>query len=225
MERESRNREKAGSPAARKQKRPLSGGNRICIGPHAEMSEDIIILKAAGSRRGDAAEAEFMARACGLDFRVAKPWGNIDPYDVLVGFGRGFWRVQVKCAYRGRTGYEAMATSTTSAYTKDDIDFFAAWVVQENIWYIVPVEAGEGYRWLHFHPGAPGQRGESRLEKYREAWCLLTCLPKARGWKDIPVVCRCKKQLPIRCAVCPCRTDTLCTTDTPCGTDTPVRRS
>lgn len=184
-------------------RRPAS---RIWIGPNVETFGDVILLNATGSRRGDAAEAEFMARACGLAFRVAKPWGNIDPYDVLVGAGRGFWRVQVKCAYRGRRGeYEAMATSTTALYTKDDIDFVAAWVVQQNIWYIVPVEAAEGYRWLHFHPGKPGQRGESRLERYREAWCLLACSPKARGWNDIPPVCRCRGQLAVRCAVCPGR--------------------
>jgi PD-(D/E)XK endonuclease len=177
----------------------------IRIIPDPDASGDILTLKASGSRRGDAAEAEFMARACGLDFRVAKPWGNIDPYDVLVGFRRGFWRVQVKCAYHSRRGYEAMATSTTSIYTKDDIDFYAAWVVQQNIWYIVPIEAGVGYRWLHFHPGTPGQRGESRLEKYREAWCLLKCSPRRRGLNDIPTRCRCRGELPTRCAVCPRR--------------------
>jgi len=160
-------------------------------------------ISATGSRRGDAAEAEFIARACGMNLRVAKPWGNIDPYDALVGMGSMFWRVQVKCAYHQRNrGYEAMATSTTAVYTKNEIDFFAAWVVQRNIWYIVPIEAGIGYRWLHFNPEFIGQRGESRLEKYREAWCLLACEPKARGWQDIPIVCRCR-ELPVRCASCP----------------------
>jgi hypothetical protein len=160
-------------------------------------------IRATGSRRGDTAEAEFIARACGLSFRVAKPWGNIDPYDVLVGMGSGFWRVQVKCAYhQPNRGYEAMATSTTAVYTKNEIDFYAAWVVQKNIWYIVPIEAGIGYRWLHFNPEYIGQRGESRLEKYREAWCLLTCKPRARGRNDIPARCRCR-ELPVRCAACP----------------------
>lgn len=146
-----------------------------------------------------------MVRACGLDFRVAKPWGNIDPYDVLVGVERGFWRVQVKCAYRRREGeYEARGAGTKLGYTKNEIDFLAAWAVQKNIWYIVPIEAFEGHKRLHFHPGRRLRRGENRLEKYREAWCLLACPPKARGWKDIPVLCRCK-DLESRCAVCPNR--------------------
>ncbi len=86
-------------------------------------------------------------------------------------------------------------------YTKDDIDFIAAHLIQENIWYIVPVEAFGGRARLTLTPRA---RGKNKYEKYREAWCLLACEPKARGWKDIPALCRCK-DLPVRCAVCPHR--------------------
>jgi PD-(D/E)XK endonuclease len=167
---------------------------------------ELIELQAVGSpsssRIGDAAEAEFVARACGLDFRVAKPWGNIDPYDVLVGMGRGFWRVQVKRATRQYGGrYQARAGGNRRRYTKETIDFIAAYVAQENIWYIVPVEAFAGRAALHFNPHG---RRKSKYEKYREAWCLLACDPRVRGWKDIPVLCRCK-DLPESCAVCPNR--------------------
>ena len=151
-------------------------------------------------RRGDGTEAAFLALACDLDFRTAKPWGDNDPYDVLVGMGRGFWRVQVKRATPDRPGeYLAKAASHGRPYTKGEVDFIAAHVVDENIWYIVPVEAFEGRLSLYLHP-RPGSK--AKYEKYREAWCLLACDPKARGWKDIPVLCRCK-DLPVRCAVCP----------------------
>lgn len=183
-------------------RRPTS---RIWIGPNTEMSEEIITLNAIGSRKGDAAEAEFMARACGLAFRVAKPWGNIDPYDVLVGAGRGFWRVQVKCATNIGPGKYWANGHASSLYTKNDVDFLAVWLVEKNVWYIVPIEAIEGRATLYFRHGTGTRRRESRLERYREAWCLLACPPKARGWKDIPVVCRCRAQLAVRCAVCPRR--------------------
>lgn len=173
--------------------------SRIWLGPHTEMAEEVIRLNAIGSRKGDAAEAEFMARACGLAFRVAKPWGNIDPYDVLVGAGRGFWRVQVKCAHREEDGrYHAGCARPSGNYTKDLVDFMAAYLVAVNVWYILPIEACEGRTTLYFNPGERG-----KYERYREAWCLLACPPKARGWKDIPVVCRCRGQLAVRCAVCP----------------------
>jgi PD-(D/E)XK endonuclease len=171
-----------------------------------EAVPEVITIYAVGcpstSRKGDADEAAFVAKACELDFRVAKPWGNIDPYDLLVGMGRGFWRVQVKRASHGGNGrYLARNGGYRGCYTKDNIDFIAAHVVQENVWYIVPVEAFEGRASLHFNPRG---RRKAKYEKYREAWCLLACEPKARGWKDIPVLCRCK-DLPVRCAVCPNR--------------------
>jgi PD-(D/E)XK endonuclease len=167
---------------------------------------EVITIHAVGcpdpKRRGEATEAEFIARASGFDFRIAKPWGDSDSYDVLVGMGRGFWRVQVKRASLHLYGqYAARAGGHSSHYTKDDIDFIAAHLVQENIWYIVPIEAFEGRTGLHFNPKG---RCKNKYEKYREAWCLLACPPKARGWKDIPVLCRCK-DLPVRCAVCPHR--------------------
>ena len=168
---------------------------------------EVITIHAVGcpsaGRLGDSDEAAFVARACEFDFRVAKPWGNIDPYDVLVGMGRGFWRVQVKRATQhGHGQYQAKSGGRRGHYTKDTIDFIAAHVVQEDIWYIVPVEAFAGRAILHFNPHG---RRKSKYEKYREAWCLLACDPKARGWKDVPVLCRCK-DLPVRCAVCPRRT-------------------
>lgn len=163
-----------------------------------------ITLLAVGSpntkRRGDASEAAFISRACGFDLRVAKPWGDNDSYDVLVGFGHGFWRVQVKSAascWRG--SYGVPAGGTRGLYTKNEIDFIAAQIVPDDVWYIVPVEAFAGRSRLNLYPRG-WHRG--KYEKYREAWCLLGCSETARGWEDVPVVCRCR-ELPVRCAVCP----------------------
>jgi hypothetical protein len=183
----------------------IATGKSVRISGHT--SGELITIHAVADRdpkrRGEATEAEFVARATGLNFRVAKPWGDSEPYDILIGFGRGFWRVQVKLASDKRRGqYLVRARRHTGPYTKDNIDFIAAHVARENIWYVVPVEAFEEVtRFLHFNPQS---RRQSKYEKYREAWCLLACGPKARGWKDIPMLCRCK-ELPVRCAVCPRR--------------------
>jgi hypothetical protein len=148
---------------------------------------------------GEASEAAFVARAKGFNFSVGKLWGEADACDTVVGFLRKFWRVQVKCAYcciRGQ--YVVKAGGDSHLYTKDDIDFIAAHIVPENIWYIVPVEAFQGKTMLHFNPRTRG----GMYEKYREAWCLLAVEEKLRGRKDIPNKCRCP-DLPIRCAACP----------------------
>lgn len=80
------------------------------------------------------------------------------------------------------------------------MDFIVACVVPENAWYVVPIEIAEGRTMLWFNPRGTG----ARFEKYREAWCLLDCSRKVRGWKDIPVLCR-SKEVGVRCAVCPLR--------------------
>ena len=50
---------------------------------------------------GEIAEAEFIAKAVGLGFVVAKPWGDSEPYDFIVKAKKSFhfWRVQVKSAH------------------------------------------------------------------------------------------------------------------------------
>ena len=50
---------------------------------------------------GEIAEAEFVAKAVGMGFVVAKPWGDSEPYDFIVNVRRefNFWRVQVKSAH------------------------------------------------------------------------------------------------------------------------------
>jgi len=153
-------------------------------------------------RRGEASEAAFLARASGLGFTVSKPWGESDPYDAVVDSGHGLWRVQVKCATSYHGGqYSVKGGGDTHNYTEDDIDFLVAHIVPENIWYVIPIVAFQGHTMLHL---CPRGTGKAKYEKYREAWCLLDCLPKARGWKDIPIRCRCAA-LPVRCAVCPDR--------------------
>ena len=112
-------------------------GNHLGPFPWLIGQSDIIELQAVGhpltARKGDATELNFMGRACRLDLRVAKPWGNADPYDVLIAFGpRGFWRVQVKLAPhkndRDQNVYQAPTYTRRGPYTKHDIDFLAAYV-------------------------------------------------------------------------------------------------
>lgn len=168
-------------------------------------------------RRGEASEAAFLARATSLGFTVCIPWGDSERYDSVVDLGHGLLRVQVKSATRyAETRYRVRTTGASGTiYTAAEIDFLVAYIVPRDIWYIIPVAAIGHRKGIRFYPHAR-RPSRAMFEKYREAWCLLACQPKARGWQDIPVLCRCKS-LPLRCAVCPTR-------ETNCGTDTPVRR-
>jgi PD-(D/E)XK endonuclease len=157
-------------------------------------------------RRGEAAEAAFLARATHLGFTVCLPWGDSNRYDSVVELDRGFLRVQVKSAnLYAENRYRVKTTGASGkVYTSKEIDFFVAYIVPENIWYLIPIQSIGQRKGIRFYPHTRRQ-SRALFEKYREAWCLLACAPKARGWKDIPSVCRCE-DLPLRCAVCPNRT-------------------
>jgi PD-(D/E)XK endonuclease len=152
-------------------------------------------------RCGEAVEAAFLAKVCKLRIPVCKPWGDSERYDFVVDWGKGFWRVQVKGgSYYERSKYQVGAGGKGRPFTKEDMDFVVVHIVPEDLWYVVPIEIAEGLRALWFNPRST----RARFEKYRDAWCLLDCPRKARGWKDIPVRCR-SEGVKVRCEVCPLR--------------------
>jgi len=154
-------------------------------------------------RLGEASEAAFLARATRLGLHLCRPWGESERYDLVVDHGRGFWRVQVKCTerYADKRYRVKNAGNSDIVYTPEEIDFVAAHVIPLDLWYIIPVEAAGSRKGLRFYP----HNGKKALfEKYREAWCLLTCPRPSRGKKDLPLRCR-SRELEARCAVCPLR--------------------
>ena len=127
-----------------------------------------------GKRRGEMAEAKFLAKASELGFGVAKPWGDSDAYDFIVQTGGRLWKVQVKSAHvawkDGSYSFRAHGHSY-KAYRADEIDLLVAYVVPENAWYVFPVRVIQRMKSLKLFPGSRKKR--SRFEKYREAWWIL----------------------------------------------------
>jgi hypothetical protein len=129
-------------------------------------------------QRGEISESQFFAKAVHMGFGVAKPWGDSDPYDfILDAGGARLQRVQLKSAFKcsSEGGYTTNATGNdyTRPYTKDDVDVLVAYIVPEDAWYIIPIEAFEDIGGMKLFPAS--RRRRSRFEKYREAWCLLSC--------------------------------------------------
>ena len=124
-------------------------------------------------RRGESAEAAFLNKAISLGFEVAKPWGDSAPFDFIVNSGPKSWRVQVKSAYeRRKRRYAVKCSGDNVPYTSANIDFFVVYVVPENAWYVLPIEAIDGRAGIWFYPY---KGSKSRFEVYREAWCLMAC--------------------------------------------------
>lgn len=127
--------------------------------------------------RGEWAEARFLARAAEEGFRVAKPWGDSARYDFAVEREGRFLRIQVKSTTsRLRNGYRCLLQppqakeNPKKLYSAEQVDFFAAYVIPEDVWYILPAAVAvkmRGRAWLF--PGSPGHK----YEKYKEAWELL----------------------------------------------------
>jgi hypothetical protein len=120
--------------------------------------------------RGEWAEMKFMARAAEHGLAVSKPFGESRNYDFVVGSQGQFISVQVKSTtneFEG--GYVCNVGSGDHSYAARAFDFIAAYVVQEDVWYIVPEKKIRGMRCISLFT----QSQESKYEPYREAWQLL----------------------------------------------------
>jgi len=176
---------------------------------HPLATAETVTLQAAAEptrkRLGEAAEAAFLARATHLGFSVCVPWGDSNRYDSVVELHHGLLRVQVKsAALYAETRYRVKTTGASGkVYTSKEIDFFVGYVVPENIWYIIPIQAIGRRKGVRFYPHTRRQ-SRAMFEKYREAWCLLDSCLSVRLRKGAPRRCR-SKDLELRCALCPKR--------------------
>jgi hypothetical protein len=122
-------------------------------------------------RRGEWVELLFMTVASGLGFSVAKPWGEPPRYDVVVEFNGCFLRVQVKSTemWLGTCYLCQLYRFGRPNYTTKQVDYFAIYVVPEDIWYIFPARCLVGKRTIALTPQLKGHK----YERYKENWGLL----------------------------------------------------
>lgn len=83
-----------------------------------------------------------MTRAAELHLYVCKPWGESAPYDFAVDHRGRFLRVQVKCTiYCRGNSYKCHLDTNGVPYDPRDLDFFAAYVIPTDTWYLLPIRA------------------------------------------------------------------------------------
>jgi PD-(D/E)XK endonuclease len=132
--------------------------------------------------RGEWVELQFMAKAARHCLAVVKPWGDTRSYDVGVEHAGSFLRVQVKSTTaRSGCGYTCAFVphqQRKSDYSLDEIDLFAAYVIPEDVWYLIPAAVLLGKRRKStavMCPVSPSRKTTIyQYERYREAWNLLT---------------------------------------------------
>ena len=130
--------------------------------------------------RGEWVEARFIADALRHGYKVLKPWGDSSPFDVALHFGNRIVRVQVKSTTcRIGTGYfcQFRPNYLSQPYNLKQLDFFAACVIPQNTWYIIPARlllgGVQNKVGLMLFPMQPLKKNRYRYESYREAWPLL----------------------------------------------------
>jgi PD-(D/E)XK endonuclease len=130
--------------------------------------------------QGELVELRFLARAAELGLRVSKPYGDSAPYDFLVESGGTVFKVQVKSTrfhHAGSTSYVCVAGHHNKRYSKKCVDFIAAYIVDEDGWYIIPLRAIPG-RHVYLNP----RYRRNTYRRYREAWDLLIPEHRHRRW-------------------------------------------
>jgi hypothetical protein len=134
--------------------------------------------------RGEWVELRFMAEAMRRGYKVLKPWGDSQPFDVAINFGSRIVRVQVKSTtLRVGTGYRCdfERNRRSSPDTLRQVDFFAACIVPEDAWYLIParvlVNGDHLKKGPMLCPVRPVEKYRYLYEGYREAWGLLRVRP------------------------------------------------
>jgi len=111
-------------------------------------------------------------------FAVSKPWGDARAYDVGIEHEQNFLRVQVKSTtLRSGAGYRCQFMPNHKKkqdYSLKQIDVFAAYVIPENAWYLIPAVLLLGKRrkcMAALSPlFPPAKKASYCYEGYREAW-------------------------------------------------------
>ena len=120
--------------------------------------------------RGEWVELKFMLRAIELGLHLDKPWGEVVPYDFAVEHAGGFARVQVKSTmFVDRGGYSCTVRGSGGPYEGDPFDFLAAYIIPEDLWYIIPAERVVGQGSIALYP----RLKRAKYGPYKEAWHLL----------------------------------------------------
>jgi len=136
-------------------------------------------------KRGEWVELQFMARAAHHGLTVSKPWGDTARYDFIVEHRGRFQRVQVKSttscppSYKtnqpggyvcGLVSHPPSSKNSTRLYRATEIDFFAFYIVPEDLWYIVPFAEMRRCRYtVYLNP----YERKNKYFRFMEAWHLL----------------------------------------------------
>ena len=127
---------------------------------------------------GTLAERGFEFVAGKRRIATAEPHGENLPFDLIAIIRQNrykLYKIQVRCtAYHVGATYKVNLLHCRGDYEKGDFDFFVAWIVPEDAWYIIPFnKLPIGQTFISLHPHGKVRGGFGPLDKYRDRWDLL----------------------------------------------------
>jgi hypothetical protein len=121
-------------------------------------------------KRGEWVELVFAERAMRMGMELARPWGESSGYDFAVDQGERIVRVQVKSTtFKEGAGYSCTLKDSKGPYKKNSFDFVAAYVIPEDVWFVLPEKKVRGMWSVGLYP----KLERSKYYGYKEAWHLL----------------------------------------------------
>ena len=129
------------------------------------------------SRQGDFAELLFMQHATLHGYEEMFPFSKNSAFDVVLYTAqRSFLRVQVRSTgflnTHDRYGMSIMyGVDKKKRFTPELVDFFAAYIVPHNVWYLIPASEWKGRCKFFFRPHRPDN---DPCARFREVWHLLS---------------------------------------------------
>lgn len=126
---------------------------------------------------GEIAEMEFALKAVKRNLCVLRPTSHFSKYDLLVDNGKRFIRIQVKstsCESGSKNceGYSVSVSHGNSKkvkYTKEEIDFYAIYIMPKDVWYFIPVAAVDAVKITIMTEST-----RSKYAVFKNNWDLLT---------------------------------------------------
>jgi hypothetical protein len=133
--------------------------------------------------KGDISEHAAILHALKRGWGVLKPIGDRLSYDLVFDVRRTLVKVQVKCAWfdepRGNYVVDNRRTKTNrrimlrEVYSPSDFDFALAYLPNQDLFYVFPVEVFISYgSEIHLVEADKRQR-KPRSAEYRDAWDLI----------------------------------------------------
>jgi hypothetical protein len=118
----------------------------------------------------------FLLRATQRGWIVSQPFAEKQCYDFIIDNGRDRLRVQVKSTEVPCSPFRyhinlGRGSASRSPYKKSEIDFFAIYVIPDDSWFILSVEAAAGR--VALSVPMKGHIEGSPCQPHHEAWSLM----------------------------------------------------